>query len=443
MLDIQFIRKNKEVLTKAIQDKGLSLDVEALLAKADERVALLQEIEELKSLKNDINDLIQTAKTDEERAEIIAKGKEIKTKLDEKEPLFIVVKREYDLLMAQVPNIPTADTPVGKDESGNTILRTVGDLPTFSFQPKEHWELGEALDLIDIPNAVKVSGSRFAYLKGDLVLLEFALLQLCLSFLTNREKLHAIARGAGLEVSDKPFVPILPPLMVKTAVLDKMARLEPKEERYFLPEDDMYLIGSAEHSLGPIHMDETLSESALPLRYVGFSSAFRREAGTYGKDMKGILRLHQFDKLEMESFSLPEHSISEHQFFIALQEHLMKLLGIPYQVVLKCTGDMGTPNARAVDIECWLPGQGKYRETHTADLMTDYQARRLNTKVKRASGQTELIHMNDGTAFAGRAMIAILENYQQADGSVVVPEVLRPFVGKNLISLPKEKSVTE
>lgn len=433
MLDIQYIRGNKEAIAKAALDKRVELDVEKLLALDQKRVEMLQEIEELKSLKNDINELIQAAKTDEERAEIIAKGKEIKVKLDEKEPLFAAVKGGYDVLMAQVPNIPTTDTPIGKDESGNTILRTVGDLPTFEFQPKEHWELGEALDLIDVPSAVKVSGSRFAYLKGDLVLLEFALLQLCLSFLTNREKLSEIAKKAGLEVSDKPFVPILPPLMVKTAVLDKMARLEPKEERYFLPEDDMYLIGSAEHSLGPIHMDETLPESDLPLRYVGFSSAFRREAGTYGKDMKGILRLHQFDKLEMESFSLPEQSLVEHQFFIALQEYLMKLLGLPYQLVLKCTGDMGTPNARAVDIECWLPGQGKYRETHTADLMTDYQARRLNTKVKRSSGQTELVHMNDGTAFAGRAMVAILENYQRADGSVVVPEVLRPFVGKDLI----------
>lgn len=433
MLDIQFIRSNKEEVAKAIKDKGLSLDMEVLLAKDQERIALLQEIEELQSLKNDINDLIRQAKTEEERAEIIVKGKEIKTKLDEKEPLFAAVKHEYDVLMAQVPNIPTEDTPIGKDESENKVLRKVGEPTKFEFQPKEHWELAEALDLIDIPRAVKVSGSRFAYLKNELVLLEFALLQLSLSFLTNREKLKAIITEAGLQVSDKPFVPILPPLMVKTAVLDKMARLEPKEERYFLPEDDMYLIGSAEHTLGPIHMDETLAESELPLRYTGFSSAFRREAGTYGKDMKGILRLHQFDKLEMESFSLPEQSLTEHQFFIALQEYLMKLLGIPYQVVLKCTGDMGTPNARAVDIECWLPGQEKYRETHTADLMTDYQSRRLNTKVKRTTGAIELAHMNDGTAFAGRALIAILENYQRADGSVVVPEALRPFVGKDLI----------
>lgn len=438
MLDIQFIRSNKEIVAQAIKNKGLDLDVEALLAKAEERVALIQEIEELKSLKNDINELIQQAKADEERAEIIAKGKEIKVKLDEKEPLFATVKSEYDALMGQVPNIPSDDTPIGKDESENVVLRQVGEKSQFDFQPKEHWQLGEALDLIDIPRAVKVSDSRFAYLKNELVLMEFALLQLCLSFLTNREKLGEIAKEAGLDVSDKPFVPILPPLMVKTVVLDKMARLEPREERYFLPEDDMYLIGSAEHSLGPIHMDETLLESELPLRYVGFSSAFRREAGTYGKDMKGILRLHQFDKLEMEAFSLPEQSLAEHQFFVALQEHLMKLLGIPYQVVLKCTGDMGAPNARAVDIECWLPGQGKYRETHTADLMTDYQARRLNTKAKRADGKTELVHMNDGTAFAGRAMIAILENYQQADGSVVVPEVLRPFIGKGVIG-PKGK----
>src|SRR3989338_6271725 len=249
MLDIQFIRSHKEDIAKAIKNKGLTLDVEKLLAKDQERVALIQEIEELKILKNDINDLIQQAKTSEERAEIIAKGKEIKMKLDEREPLFAAVENEYAVLMAQVPNIPSEDTPVGKDESENKVLRKIGEPPQFGFQPKEHWELGEALDLIDIPRAVKVSGSRFAYLKNELVLMEFALLQLCLSFLTNREKLQAIAKEAGLTVSDTPFIPILPPLMVKTAVLDKMARLEPREERYYLPEDDMYLIGSAEHSL--------------------------------------------------------------------------------------------------------------------------------------------------------------------------------------------------
>ena len=207
-----------------------------------------------------------------------------------------------------------------------------------------------------------------------------------------------------------------------------------KEERYYLQQDDLYLVGSAEHTLGPLHMDETLPEEALPLRYLGFSTAFRREAGSYGKDMKGILRVHQFDKLEMESFTAPEDSLKEQNFFVAIQEYLMQGLELPYQVVAVCTGDMGKPDARQIDIETWLPGQEKYRETHSADLMQDFQARRLNIKVKRKDGKIEFAHMNDATAFAiGRTLIAILENYQQKDGSVKMPRVLQGYVGKKEI----------
>jgi len=208
-----------------------------------------------------------------------------------------------------------------------------------------------------------------------------------------------------------------------------MARLEPREERYHIESDDLCLIGSAEHTMGPMHMDETIAEKRLPLRYVGYSASFRREAGSYGKDVKGILRVHQFDKLEIESFSSPESSVTEQDFIVAIQEYLMQQLGIPYRVVIVATGDMGDPDARQIDIEAWLPGQNKYRETHTSDLMTDYQARRLQTRVKRGDGKTDLVHMNDATVFAmGRTLIAIMENYQREDGSITVPEALKKFV---------------
>lgn len=434
MLDIQFIRDHVDEVKQAVKNKRVDLDVDALLSADQDRRTLLKEVEELQSLKNDINDLIHQAKTTEEREEVIAKGKEIKQKLDEREPLLLAAKAKFEGLMAQVPNLPTPDTPIGKDESENKVLRTVGAPTPFSFQPKEHWELGAKLDIIDTERAVKISGSRFVYLKGDAVLLQFALIHYVFSVLTNTETLQKIASAAGLSVSHKPFTPIVPPVLVKTDTLSRMARLEPKEERYAMPGDDLYLVGSAEHSIGSMHMDETLNEADLPLRYIGYSSAFRREAGSYGKDMKGILRLHQFDKLEMESFTTSDQSRTEHDFFVAIQEYLMQSLHIPYQVVLKCTGDMGTPNAQAVDIEAWIPGQGKYRETHTADLMTDYQARRLGTKVKRPNNQIEFVHMNDGTAIAiGRTLIAIMENYQNEDGSITIPEVLRPFVGKEKI----------
>jgi seryl-tRNA synthetase len=337
-------------------------------------------------------------------------------------------------MMLQVPNVPSADTPLGEDEGGNAVIRQVGEKKAFDFEPKEHYILGEQLGLIDTKRAAEVSGSRFAYLFGDLVLMQFGLVQHVLRTLTDASVLGKIIAGSGLDVAAKPFIPVVPPVFIKSGPFEAMARIDPREERYHIPEDDAFLIGSAEHTLGVLHMGETIDESELPLRYIGYSSAFRREAGSYGKDMKGILRLHQFDKLEMESFTTKERSLAEQDYFVAIQEYLVQSLGIPYQVVQICTGDMGVPDARQIDIECWLPGQGKYRETHTSDLMTDYQARRLGTRVKRAGGEKEYVHMNDATAFAiGRTLIAILENYQQADGSVVVPEVLRPYVGKDVI----------
>lgn len=395
---------------------------------------LMRELEELRSLKNDINDIIAKAATPEEREEIILKGKDIKEKIDALEPVYRLAREAYDSLMVQVPNVPSEDTPVGKDESENVVIRKVGEPKVFDFPPKEHWELGEALGVMDTERATKVSGTRFAYLKGDLALLQFALSQFVLSILTSEEKLRDIITKASLDVSSTPFVPVIPPVFIKPEPFEKMARINPKDERYYLPEDDLYLVGSAEHTLGSMHMDETFQESRLPIRYIGYSTAFRREAGSYGKDMKGILRLHQFDKLEMESFTTPEKSREEQDLFVAIQEYLVASLGIPYQVVQICTGDMGVPDARQIDIECFMPGQNKYRETHTSDLMTDFQARRLNTRVKRASGETQFVHMNDATAFAiGRTLIAIMENYQQADGSIIIPKVLRPFVGKDRI----------
>jgi len=210
-----------------------------------------------------------------------------------------------------------------------------------------------------------------------------------------------------------------------------MARLseQDKNERYYLQQDDMYLIGSAEHTLGPIHMDEIIDEKDLPKRYIAFSSCFRREAGSYGKDTQGILRVHQFDKLEMESFTTPENSIKEQNFIVGIQEYLMKKLELPHRLMMICTGDMGKPDARQIDVETWMPGQNKYRETHTSDLNTDYQSRRLNTRVKRKNGQIEFVHMNDATAFAvGRMIVAIVENFQKKDGTIKIPKILKKYL---------------
>lgn len=336
---------------------------------------------------------------------------------------------ELQALSSQLPNLPSEDTPDGRDESDNQVIRQIGSRPQFQFAPLDHLALAEGLGLISTERAAKTSGSRFAYLFGGLVQIQFALVQWVMQTLTDTETLSEIAKRAGLSVPIKPFIPVVPPVFIKPDIYQKMARLEPRDERYYLPADDLYLIGSAEHTLGPLFLNEIIPTEQLPLRLIGYSTSFRREAGTYGKDTRGILRQHQFDKLEMEVFSTPADSLAEQNFLVAIQEYFLDQLGLPYQVIQVCIGDMGDPDARQIDIETFMPGQDRYRETHTADLMTDYQARRLNTRFKSETGQTELVHTNDATALAiGRILIAIMENYQQADGTIKIPSVLQPWL---------------
>lgn len=418
MLDIKFIRENPKLVAEKAKQKGYDVDVEKLLKVDEERRKLIEEV-----------DLIRSNRKKAADARDEKKGQAIKSELKEKENKLEKLQDEYYKLIREVPNIPLDDVPVGKDESENKPIRKWGEPAKFDFKIKDYHDLGESLNIIDTDTATKVSGSRFGYTKGELVLLEFALLHYCLDLLTKETELAKIAKGHN----PKPFIPVSPPLMIKPQVYEQMARLEPKDERYYIEKDDLYLIGSAEHTLGPIHINQTLDEKDFPFRYVGYSAAFRRESGTYGKDTRGIFRVHQFNKLEIESFTLPEDSKKEQNFIISIQEYLMQQLGIPYQVVAICTGDMGGPDARQIDIEAWFPAQNRYRETHTSDLMTDYQARRLNTKARRSDGKTEYVHMNDATVFAGRTLLAILENYQQKDGSIKIPEVLQKYVGFNKI----------
>lgn len=420
MLDIKFIKEHSDIVRAAIKNKkGEDVDLEEVFALYEKRTELRNAISELNRQKNEA----ATARD-------IEKGKQVKGELQDAEETLRGVEKEFVGLMAKIPNIPSPDTPIGDSEDDNKVLRQVGEKPDFSFTPQPHWELGAQLGIIDSERAAEVSGARFTYLKGDLALMQMALLHYTMSVLTSAEKLEQIAESAQLNVDVTPFVPVLPPVMMKSAVMNRMARLHPIDDRYFYEDDDLVLIGSAEHTLGPLHMDEVCAEKDLPIRYVGYSTAFRREAGSYGKDTRGILRQHQFDKIEMETFTVGEKSLSEQDFLVAIQEAMMQKLGIPYQVVLVCTGDMGKPDHRQLDIEAWMPGQDAYRETHSADLMGSYQARRLNARVKREDGKVESMHMNDATAFAmGRTLIAIMENNQQEDGSIMIPEVLQPYMG--------------
>ncbi|MEM6998124.1 MAG: serine--tRNA ligase [Patescibacteria group bacterium] len=425
MLDIQFIRDNAGLVQQTSTDKGVDVDINKLLEIDEMRRTLIARIDEIREQRNELAAKMKDVGGKPSDKDV-KHGKELKERIavleDELEP----VEAKYQQELYRVPNIPSDDTPVGEKEEDNVVLNTWGDKPEFDFEPKPHWEMTQ---FIDEERAVRISGKRFSFLKGGLVRLQLAMVQYGFDVLTNEDILKQIADGAGLEVSTKPFIPMLPPMMMRTDAYRATGRLKPDEITFKLNNDDLWLTGSSEHSMCAYHIGETLDEDELPLRYVGYNTAFRREVGSDGKDTRGIIRQHQFDKLEMESFTTPEASRVEHEFMIAIQEHLMQQLGMPYQVVQKCTIDMGGPNVRGVDIETWMAGQGVYRETHTADYIGDYQARGLNTKYKKQDGSKELVHTNDATAFAQRPLIAILENNQTADGRVLVPEVLRPYMG--------------
>lgn len=430
MLDIKFIRENKDIVQSGATKKGVQINLDDLISLDDKRLKELKELEDLRAEINRVSNEISRDQDPTHKQQLIEEMRLVKEDIKKKEEHLRQTLESWQRAMLEVPNMPSPDTPEGPDESGNQVIRTWGEKPVFDFEPKDHVALGESLGIIDNETAAMVTGSRFTYLKGDLVMLQFALVHFLLSVFTNEEIIKKIIDDKGLKVSSKPFIPVIPPFMIKPNTMLKMGRLYPTEERYYIPSDDLYLIGSAEHTMGPMFMDHIFKEEEIPARYVGYSPAFRREAGTYGKDTKGILRLHQFEKVEMETFCLPEHSISEQELLVGMQEYLLQSLKLPYQVVIICTGDMGKPDYRQIDIETWLPGQNTYRETHTADLMTSYQSRRLNTKVKRSDGKLDLVHMNDATACAmGRLLIAIMENYQQNDGTIRIPEVLRPYMG--------------
>lgn len=441
MVDFQAIVANPEVFKNAVRNKNGSVDIDRLIDIGKRRLELQQRLQGKQAESNSISAEIKMA--GKPTPEQIAAGKAVKGEIQALESQLSPVHDEFMQLLMQVPNLPSEDTPIGKDDNDNVVIRRWGNPKTdaeLGFQPKEHWELGTQLGMIEQERAVKVSGSRFTYLLGDIALLEFALNNYGMQRILAPDYVERMVKKlqqqhSSFELPTKPFVMVVPPVMIKPEAFQRMARLEPREQRYYMPEDDLYLIGSAEHTLGSMFMDETIPVENLPVRLLGFSTSFRREAGTYGKDMKGILRLHQFDKLEMESFTLPEHSLLEQELLVAIQEDLMQGLNIPYEVVICSTGDQGDPDARHLDLNAWMPGQNKYRETHSADLMTDYQTRRLNTRYKGKNGEKGLLHTNDATALAGRTIIAVMENYQQADGSIVIPEVLRPFMGKEIISV--------
>jgi len=426
MLDIQFIRANPELVAQKSREKGYQVDIAALLKRDEERRELLQKVEALRAQRNELSAHMKGGKPD---PTIIERSKHLKDEVALLENKLETCDSDLNDLRKQVPNMPLDDVPVGANEEENVIVKEVGTKPTFNFEPKTHWEILETAGMLDKERAAKISGSRFAYLKGPIVQLQFAIIQFVMQNLSDEVLIEGIVKDNGLGLASKSFVPILPPAMLRTEPYVASARLDAENMTYKLENDDLWLNASAEHTLCTMYWDEVLPADSLPIRYIGYSTSFRREAGTYGKDTEGIIRLHQFDKLEMEVFSSAETGYDEHKLLIAIQEYFMQQLELPYRFLQKCTADIGKPNASGVDIECWYPGQARYIETHTADYMTDYQARDLKIRIKRDDG-VKFVHTNDATAFAlGRILAAIVENYQLADGSVQVPKVLQPYLG--------------
>lgn len=442
MLDINFIKENKELVEAAIKNKNLSdvVNLEEILSLHSIYLDTLRLVETKRALRNKITQDIPKflePKHAYERQKLMQEATQIKKDLQELDTKLDESKVAYEKLLLLVPNVYDIDVPVGKSEEENVVSKKWGEPKNFDFKVRDHVELGELLDIIDIETAGIVTGSRFYYLKNEAVMLEFALVNLVLNTLQDKKIISELAKSVK-NPSNKPFSPILPPVFVRPDVMKRMDRLDPIDERYYFEKDDLVLVGSAEHTLGPMHMDQTFKLDELPVRYIGFSTAFRREAGSYGKDVRGILRVHQFDKLEMESFVPEENGRVEQDLFVAIQEYLLQQLEIPYQVVQICTGDMGKPDFRQIDMECYIPSQGKYRETHTSDYMTDFQSRRLNTTYVDKDNNRKFVYMNDATAFAiGRVLIAILENNQKEDGTVVVPKSLVKYTGFDKIE-PKK-----
>jgi len=421
VLDIRAIRENPDPFRAGLARRGMADAVDRLLELDAHRRTLTARVEELRAAQNRASKAIGRA-SPEERPALIEAAAEVSAQIQQVEPELERAERELRDLLASVPNVPHESAPDGfSDEDAVEVRRNHDAPPSFDFVPRDHAELGALLGVLDTERGARTSGSRFVYLLGDIVYVQFALVRRALDVL--------VARG---------FTPVIPPVLVREEAMYGTGFLPTDAVNIYVTreearENELYLAGTSEVPLAAFRMGEIVDEAELPLRYAGYSTCFRREAGTYGKDMGGMFRVHQFDKVEMFSFTRPEDSWGEHEFMVGIEEEILGGLDLPYRVVNIAAGDLGGAAAKKYDIEVWLPGQGRYRELTSCSNCTDYQARRLQTRVRRADGSVEVLHTLNGTATAiGRTLIALLENHQQADGSVRLPEALHPYLPEYL-----------
>jgi seryl-tRNA synthetase len=416
MLDLKLIRSEPERVKAALARRGAAEQVDELLELDARRRALLPEVENAQAERKTLSKQIGEAKGkgEEDRAqELMATVQGLKERIESgKEELEGVDAKLGELALA-LPNIPDADAPEGMTEEDAVVVREVGERPSFDFEPRDHLEIGNELGLIDMEAASRLSGSRFAYLKGDLVLLELALVRFAIE----------TVRAEGHE-------PVVPPVLVREEALEGTGFLPgDRDQIYEVPKDELFLTGTSEVGLAGLHADEILAAEELPLRYCAFSTCFRREAGAAGRDTRGIFRVHQFDKVEMFSFVEPAASGEEHERLLAIEERILGELEIPYRVVNVAVGDLGAPAAKKYDCEAWIPSQGRHRELTSCSNTTDYQARRLGARYRPQEGASpQPVHTLNGTACAvGRTIIALIENRQESDGSFTLPNILHPY----------------
>ena len=416
MLDIKYIRENADVVKTAAKNKLINVDVDRLLEVDKLLREVSQEADFLKEERNKLSSSIPSL-NDAEKKETINHVKGLKEEISVLEEKITPLKEEYDALMYQIPGIPFEEVPIGKTDEDNVEIKKVGEIPSFDFEIKDHVDLAESLDLIDIPRGVKVAGSRSYYLKNEAVLLEMALCRYVIDKLVK-----------------KGFTPMTVPTLVKEAPMYGTSYFPGgRDQAYAITEDDLYLIGTSEVALVSYYSNETFkSNEELPKKLCGYSSCYRREAGTYGKDTRGLYRVHQFTKIEQVILCEADYNkqYELHDFLLNNAEEIMQDLKIPYRVVKVCTGDMGIGQVRKHDIEAWMPSRGKYSETHSCSSFNDFQSRRSNIKYKDENGQTKYCFSLNNTAIASpRILIPLLELNQNSDGSVNIPEVLIPYMG--------------
>ena len=417
MIDPRLLREEPDTVAAALARRGVdAAEVQRLRDLDEHRRALIAEVDAARAEQKSASQAIGKATPDERGALIDAAG-ELKQRVADLEERLEATTRDYDAAFAAVPNLPHPDAPDG-DEGDGVVLRHVGQRPSFDHEPRDHVELLETPGALDLARGAKVSGARFAYLVGDGALLELALVRYALDV--------AMAHG---------HIPVIPPVLVREQAMYGTGFLPTDEQQIFLTrDDDYYLVGTSEVPLAAMHADELFDAEDLPLRYVGYSPCFRREAGSHGKDTRGIFRVHQFEKVEMFAFTHPDESSAEHERLLAIEEEILAGLELHYRVVDIPVGDLGASAARKFDIEAWLPGQDDYREVTSCSNTTDYQARRLKTRIRVADGDNLLVHTLNGTALpVQRTIIALVEQHQRADGSVTVPEALRPYLGREVL----------